>query len=1005
MPGTVNEGTVDPVQSSVSPEPIPDPRKYSSPSTNESFPTAPTVSNVDSIVSQASGLRAAAMAVTALAAQASAEASAVRKIIATVVPDSNPPSNPVSRPQVDENDVVQEQNRISEIVSSAIVQNVQTNQASSLLNAVAGSIVGDSRQQIMPRRRKVQPIDTDNRAVPDIDQLELDLRRGKGIRDAFFSRITFSVPADDIDNNRIKLFRIFRSDVVSPNFSRPKPDLSLRAMATLSSGPNYTRSHNDDTISMLERRFIEDGVSNDLTLYNPIDKFLGERVITSNVSINTSTDIDPSVANNPQFNDAARLQDQNFNSYAQEEVIVAGSNTRRGEDLGSAHNDDLEKNDSKFSLVVKKNNSAHFKQIFSSSPSLIRGKRVGNRYYFTVDDPEVVFGRQYRYYVVSVNGHMIQSNRSELVVLNVDGIRVPERPKNVFVSSDGLFVTLFITVEDQFVERFEIWKSDHEDSAAKIEFSVTSAENGFSFVDEVANPEHRGGANWVDRSAIPGHTYTYRVYSTDIFGNKSESPFESKITVPNDSSADDKSLTRPSILAEVDSKTKKVKITVKCPDARVKKLKLERRDLTIGQEAFTVPYDSGRIIMGQQNFKHGSYVNGERIQDLDNISLWNGWFDNRSTGTLEFIDRLTTFDRMYQYRVYGVDVLGSKTSYDYSQPVLVFRKPMINVPVNMSSTFVTGTSGKIEGVLVSWQSSSLDVSSEDKLGSQTDLADTSIRTLYQLERQKTGERWLHFNMTEHLQYFDPVVGYSGTLSPEYRPPFLELNEQYNYRVQAVLSGGYISNKTPQISVFVGNSVSTPSNFNLTTPNPRIRPFFVMLNWDTPTNSGIVDHWEIERTEINNFAASRLNTNNPQELKNIQYKPFRTVYRESSRFISFWYDAPIKNSQIITGQHYFLDAKIVFGNTYFYRIRAVDSRGNSSGWVYKGMKVTSPSHERLVDEVVSTTERNVLVDNFSPLRLSVGIVAESPENSMALNPGFSTPSTASSLVQVKTRKIS
>jgi hypothetical protein len=591
-----------------------------------------------------------------------------------------------------------------------------------------------------------------------------------------------------------------------------------------------------------------------------------------------------------------------------------------------------------------------------------------------------------------------------IVTIIIDGMRVPANPKNVIISSDGNSVTIFSIVDDQFVEKFEIWKKDIQPSLAKREFVVTKNSNGFSLVDEIPNGDHNSGANWIDNNVVPGHSYIYRVYSVDIFGNKSESPFEGKVVVPELSPDVDKSLTTPSILAEVDAKTLKVVVTMICNDPNVKDLQLERRDLTINQENFVSPNNSSRIIMGSARFKHSSYLIGERVQDQDNVGMWNGWINNVQGG-VKFIDRLTSFDRTYQYRVHGIDRAGHKTSYGYSDPVLVFRKPMINSPVNFSASFETGSDGSIHGVNISWQSSSLDTSSEQIIGSQNALVDTSVRMLYQLQRQKVGDRWLNFNMIAETSYFDPVVGFSGAIAPEFRPPFLEVNTQYNYRLQAVLSGGFISNTVSQISVFVGNVVGTPQNFVLRTPDPRVRPFYVMLNWDTSTASGIVDHWDIERCEVNNFAAARINSKNPDEFGNLNFKPFRTVYSESSRFRSFWGDILFKDytSQIFTGQHCFMDSRIVFGNSYFYKITAVDSRGNRSSPAYRGIKITYPSYEKMSSQVFSSDDIVQLTNNLVPVRMAFGIFSEPPLDSMSLNPKFSTASTMPDLNSTTTTR--
>jgi hypothetical protein len=967
-------------------------RKYVVPETTVT-PTSTTTNN-DSIVAAASGLRAVSIVLSAVTSRAAQDVIEARAAIENAV--SSDVSASLVHRQTSETDVIQNQEKLTNLARPGL-PSLNSYSLNTSLNRTLGDLISSSRHLCMPI---VKPgiINVENRITPDIDQAELDLKRSKGVSDAFCLKLTFSVPAENIDNGDVKSLRVFRSDVVSPLFARTLSEISLRGMGIISSLPLTYRSKNDDTLSMLEHRFNFDNIANELTTFNPFDRFINLRVVAGANEISRNN-IDRSVSENIHFIEARRLQNPTSEVYSHENVIVNGRGSQTNLKLGDAHSTDLTSKASKFQFTVNKNNNGKFKQIYASTPSGFFSKRIGDRYYFTYDDTSVIFGRQYQYYVVSVNKDMIQSNRSPLTVVDVDGLRVPPCPKNVIARSNGVHVTLVASVDDQLVEKFEVWKKDDVASKSKMETPVVTLDNGFSLITEMSVSEQESGANWIDNYVIPGHGYTYRVYSVDIFGNKSETPYEVKVTVPNNLDSVDNSLTTPSILAEVDSKTQKMKITIYCPDENVKKIRLERRDLSIDQKSFVVPTEGSRVIMGQRPLKHSSFIHGERIQDADNNSVWTGYFEN-TNGKIDFIDRLVSFDRTYQYRVHGVNNVGNRTSYDYSRPVLVYRRPMINTPVNFSSTFVTGTSGETIAVKLSWNSASLDVSAEDKFGSQNVLADTAVRTLYQIERKKEGERWLSFNMVQENEYIDPVVRKNHE-APGYRPSYLELNSSYEYRVQAVLSGGYISNKTDQLSVFVSNNIARPTNFSLRTPDPRVRPLYIMLNWNTSPVSGIVDYWKIERAEINNFAAARVNLKNPEDFKSLKFKTFRTVYREASRFRSFKteLDHPTARTSVITGQHHFLDAQVSMGNTYFYKISAVDIRGNVSEPVYRGMKLTHTSYERIIDDVLTETERVSLTQNFVPSRISTNITIEQPLNTMGLNPRFSAPRTTLQIVRV------
>jgi hypothetical protein len=260
--------------------------------------------------------------------------------------------------------------------------------------------------------------------------------------------------------------------------------------------------------------------------------------------------------------------------------------------------------------------------------------------------------------------------------------------------------------------------------------------------------------------------------------------------------------------------------------------------------------------------------------------------------------------------------------------------------------------------------------------------------------------------------------------PASRPPFVQLNQTYVYRVQAYQTGGFISNFSKPAQVFSGNSVLSPANFRLVAGDTKVRPFFVMLNWETDSFSGIVDRWEIQRVEMNNFAASHLDTQSGTGLTELEWHDFRTVYSESSRFRSITADddsVPIPQGMsskpshdlasltsfqrssetvsvsrpialtrgrgTIVGANHFMDLSITFGNTYFYRIRAVSPNGDVSGYSYRGIKITDETFENRLATSLSQGEIASLASQAIPLRL---VESESNENSFSLVPSFSVP---------------
>ena len=281
------------------------------------------------------------------------------------------------------------------------------------------------------------------------------------------------------------------------------------------------------------------------------------------------------------------------------------------------------------------------------------------------------------------------------------------------------------------------------------------------------------------------------------------------------------------------------------------------------------------------------------------------------------------------------------------------------------------------------------MSAGDQLGSQFSLADTSVRTLYQVQRRHEGEdRWLDFQLMSGTVFVDPIA--QGSPAPAFRPAYVEMNQTYHYRVQAIQTGSFISNFTDPVSVFVGYDIAVPQNFTLRTPATTTRPFYVMLNWDVQGNSGVVDRWEIERSDMNNIAAAQLNTKNPDSFAKLQYSPFRTVYRESSRFSGKSTDLiqGLNNAVILVGSNYYMDTTVDFGNTYFYRIRAISPEGRVSAWAYRGIKITSSAFEQKYQPMISELDKKNMIDSGQAL-----VMAQSEKlgwSSYSMIPGYARP---------------
>jgi hypothetical protein len=435
-------------------------------------------------------------------------------------------------------------------------------------------------------------------------------------------------------------------------------------------------------------------------------------------------------------------------------------------------------------------------------------------------------------------------------------------------------------------------------------------------------------------------------------------------------------------------------VTFGCNDGNVSAMKLERRDLTIGHAYFGTPDAPARLILGMQHSLRRNSMVGERVFNQEAGTVWSGVYtnDNPNSQTV-FIDYSTVYDHTYQYRIVGLDRYGNQTSYEVSKPVMVVRRPFINAPLNLSSSLEATADGEVGAVTISWTESNLDKAAEDLIGDQVALSSTQIRTLYQIERKKSGEEiWQRFPLISSTFFVDPSTAASGNIAPNYRPPYLDPNTNYLYRVQAVQTGAFISNFTQPLDVFVGFPVAAPSNFVLRTPAVYVRPFYAMLNWDTPARTGVVDRWEIQKAEVNNYAAARLNLKNVSDFANLQFLAFRTVYYEASRFYAAAYNTTFRgqvNKSILVGNHYYMDTAIDFGNTYVYRIRAISPQGQMSPWVYRGIKVTSNVYESKWVPTFTTVERQLMTQTFTPVVIGRATTFAT-RNTYSMQPSYSLP---------------
>lgn len=960
---------------------------------------------------------------------------------------------------------------IDEQISRATLPGISLVGMEGKLSLTAASIVQSSISNFFSVREQLN-IQAPNSAVPLIDHITVELDKARGTVDCFYARVAFSLPFDQVRVGNVKAIRIFRSTINDPEFARNKAPLSSNALGLLSTAKRSTRLKTNDSTSSIEQRMREAGMSNSLSMLNPVDAIRNIRVsiesemtrvspapvsaarpktddraeidASSFIAPQAFIDLDRSVLNDLRSLRNIQVQNPTLRaSFESDEISVGRKSIGKTNLLGDQQSKSFRDVASiSRDLVVEKNNREDFRELAVMSPEKLSGKVIGDLIEYSFDDESISYGKAYRYYILTVDKNMSESIRSRIVEINVDGLRVPECPRRVNASVVQNSVSMAISVEDKLVEKFEIYRKEGDLGLTKSEVRTVSmlagrsgatmervsrftlANNFIQVAESLVSS--MGGSTYFDRQVIPGRKYVYRIYSVDIFGNKSECPRELEVFVPEPQLKPNE-LRKPSMTVEIDSKTNKTKVIFTANDKRVRSLFLERKDITIGQKSFTIPGAPTRTNWGSPSAgRTMTSFDGPKLSDKESNFQWNGHFTNEGD-EITFVDLTSQIEHTYQYRIHGVDRLGNKTSHEISKPIFVVNRAFTNSPVSLSSSLVVDIiTGQPKGVQLTWLNGDVDISAEDRMGSRSKLSDTSVRTLFQVERRRAGEdRWLEFPLTEEVSMFDPIQ--NGDEQPNFRPEYVRKNETYIYRVESIQSGGYISNFGTPLEVFAGLSVQTPSNFKLLPADTKVRPFYVMLNWDTTSDSGVVDRWEIERAEVNNFAATRLNLKNPDEFSGLKFRKFRTVFKESSRGRSVSSDDRIYKalpglplgsaisgrqikldlvseklnvrSAIQSGDHSFMDSSVQFGNTYVYRIRAISPAGEESAWALRGIRVSDDVFDRKLASIISEDEKIMLTSQLKPMVVKAEALSTSislKSTSFSMLPSFARTSVGRSV---------
>lgn len=796
---------------------------------------------------------------------------------------------------------------------------------------------------------------------PEIDFVEVETDPTYGVLDSFYTRVMISLPLADVGG--ISLIRVLRcSNGPIAGVSRPA------FSAFIDGGSPTNRRKGSDTLAGSAFRAAELGVGNKLTGFIADDPHSAQRVAFSSGTLR----VPPPVPNtNRRGTSTGLLSISNVDRSVLEDVTFflnrrtleptrspdlpltvaarQGINVLRGASVGSS------------TSFVEGRNAAGFRELGRLPVSSRSYRTVGDFAEISFFDPTVVHGNSYTYYVVCQAPDGTESQRSRLVTANVIRRRPPSTPTVLYSIIAGR-PRFSITCGGQFIDHVEVFRHGGNrpelvrllgsDRAAMVDVPPAGTDLDFYHVGDLGVSADRS-TTFVDMGVLGGQAVDYRFYTVDSFGSKCQTPFSCSLRIP--SPGQPIPLSVPSITVEQGVGGRIVNVSVSCDDPRVTSFVVARREIGNGS-GYSDPSCPAYFDLGPKDATRSRSRQGPHL--VAGQKSWNGVLRVVSGGA-NFVDTAVGFDRTYRYSVYGVDLRGNRSFQVPSGPVKVSVKPVAERPVGVTARLIGGSVPT--GVEISWDAGTQDISPPDLIGDQQLLADTVIRSVFQVERRQVGHAvWDSMPAVTGSSFIDPV---SDRPAPPFRPAFVEMTRQYEYRVIAMQSGGFISNYTDPVRVAVLPELLPPSTIWVRSTDTAARPIHVVVSWEY--SGEFVDGWQIERAVTNKVYGSKIMTTDSREARELQYLSCAEIRRESSRAMGLASVDMTGDARIFVGNRFFIDQDVTMANSYFYRIRAVD-RQSESGWSYAGIILRDSPHDRKLMSALSDDERVALSADPRPI---------------------------------------
>lgn len=824
-------------------------------------------------------------------------------------------------------------------------------------------------------------------ARPELDRIELGCDSAIGVLDGFHARLVMSIQTSIVPRNgRIE---IFRADL------GPVPGLAKPGVSALTQMvPDRNTRKNIDPISISAFRSAGVGGGTRASDFVGPDPQIGSRVARSSGSTDlvgrpaatnalrpigsgqllTIANVDPSVLN-PIM--SARFPGVGVNSFFLTQRALngppsipipistgrqSGINILRGGGISSG-------------AVVGGSNSTGF--VLVGTVPCAAGRLVGAFTEYAYTDPSIVYGRKYTYYISVVDSRGVRSLRSRMVTVDVAAVVPPPTPRVSYIVTPGLRYdpaphprfTLASTA--QFIDHIEVHRRGGDTPESVVVLNTDGAlvdtqpptlgPTGFRHIGDF-QLGFDGTTTIVDTDAGAGHDVDYRFYAVDSFGLKSQTPASCSLIIPENGGRFIP-IQIPNVTAEQIPGGRAIRVTVASDDPRAVGAVVSRVISSQHERGFHSPNSPEKVRMGNGT----SGLRGRSRMDpmLFGPAAWLGLLQFVS-GTAQFLDQAIDFDRTYQYSVVAFGNSGQQSSPGFSVKVPARTRPIIDPPSDVRVNVLTSASIPT-GVQVAWSGSTIDFTPTQLVGSQGDLADSAQRTVYQVERRPAGDRlgiWSAMPATTATFFVDPV---SDGEPPPFRPSFAALLGEYDYRVIAMQSGGFISLYSDAVRVTVEPPAAPTEMLWARSTNLAVRPLAVVVSW--PFDSGSIDLWHVERAEVNKIFGSQVTSIDSDAVRALPYLRVGEVTRESSRALQITADVLPSGTTIFVGNRYFIDGDIDPANSYFYRVRAVLPSGTPSEWRHVGINLNDSAHDRKFFSTISDQTKEMLASTNQAISTS------------------------------------